>query len=151
MRFSALVFALISLPAFACPQLAGNYTVCRSSTGQTPGERDVVVSQRQVGGVMEYSVTGTDEETHERTTSTVIADGKPRTEEQTDPSTGISFSLTTTARCNGQTLLMDTSLSFSGQVAGQLKSSITKNGNQLVTKTEGMMMGQAVNETVTCQ
>jgi hypothetical protein len=46
---------------------------------------------------------------------------------------------------------MDAAMSIEGQSIGTVKSTITKEGNALVTRTSGNVMGEDVAEEVVCE
>ena len=77
MRLLAVALMLSSFSAFAaCPDLSGKYAVCRSTTGQSSGSTDMVVTQVTKNGVTTYTLVSTDDESQDRTTETLKADGK---------------------------------------------------------------------------
>jgi preprotein translocase subunit SecD len=98
-----------------------------------------------------FSVTSTDEETQERSTMSVVADGKVRTERQTDPESGLTFVVTTQATCQGNTLVLKNSTSVQNNEMAQLTISITKSGNQLRQVIAGQALGNPINDTVICE
>ncbi len=148
--FVSLIFILVSLSALACPNLAGSYSVCRSETGNEADSTDVVVTQSIQNRVTVYTMTGTDDE-GSRTTQTIIADGKARTEKIEDEDSGLTFELVTQASCKGQALEMKISTKLQGQNLGSVTSVTSKRGSSLVTRTTGQMMGQTIKDTVTCE
>lgn len=151
MRFALALIALVSTPAFACPNLAGSYTVCRSSTGTSDGSRDVVVAQSVRNRITTFSVTSTDEDTQERSTMSVVADGKVRTESQTDPESGLVIVVSTQATCQGNTLVLKNSTSIQNNEMAQLTITISKSGSELRQVIAGQALGNPINDTVICQ
>lgn len=151
MRSALALIALISTSAFACPNLAGSYTVCRSTTGTTQGSSDVVVSQTVVNGATVYSLTSTDDETQERGSESVIADGQVRTVTETDAQTGLVIVTASQASCQGDALVLQSSSSIQGQEIANVTMTVTKNGNTLSQAVAGQAFGQPINDTVNCQ
>jgi hypothetical protein len=151
MRFVLALIALVSTSAFACPDLAGKYTVCRSSTGSSGGSRDVVVTQSVRNRITTFFMTATDEETQERDTTSVIADGKVRTESVTDPETGLVIVSATQASCSGNALILNNKTTIDNNELAIVKVTITKSGNQIRQIIAGQALGNEFNDTVICE
>ncbi|MBY0517196.1 MAG: hypothetical protein K2P81_09820 [Bacteriovoracaceae bacterium] len=151
MRSTLALIAFISTSAFACPNLTGSYTVCRSTTGATEGSSDVVVTQSVVNGATVYSLTSTDDETQERSSDSVIADGQVRTISETDSQSGLVIVTSTQASCVGNALVLKTSSSIQGQEIANVNMTVSKSGNTLSQVVSGQAFGQPINDTVNCQ
>ena len=152
MRTLAIALALISSSAFACPDLSGKYAVCRSQTGNSAGSTDMVITQTTANRVTTYTVASTDVETNERETETFKADGKTVSNTQTDPDSGMTLSIATTASCIGTSAVkINMVVKFNGEVAANVVQQVSKAGKTLTMKTTGSNMGEEINETVICE
>lgn len=152
MRTLALALIALSSSAFACPDLAGTYAVCRSQTGNTAGSTNMVITQATANKVTTYSVTSTDADTNERTTETFKADGKTVSNTQTDPDSGITLQLATTISCvSTSAVKINMIVNFNGEQAANIVQTISKSGKTLTMKTTGNNMGEEMNETVICE
>lgn len=150
MRFSLIALALLSLPAFACPDLTGTYAACRSTTGTTTGSSDVVVTQRVLNGVTIYSVTSTDDETGERDTSEFPADGQTYTSTETEE----GYEVTTTANisCQGNNVVFAISSSIGGAPVLEMNASYSRvDARTMAQDLSGSVMGQPYEDRVICQ
>lgn len=149
MRICGLALLFVSFSALACPDLSGTYARCVSASGTSSNTSDVVISQALSGGITTFTVTETMEEDGSRETSTIVADGVPRTEsEETD---GMVIDSTTTVSCEGSSaLMMGTEISMSGMSIGAINVRSTRSGASLVHTMSGNIMGQEINDTITC-
>ncbi len=148
MRSLLLASIFISASAIACPDLAGNYPVCRSNTDSKP-DQNMMITQEILNGVTVYTSTSTDSESGETSTDTISADGK-EVEETADVG-GVPLTMKYTATCSGEALVMDAGLSIEGQSIGTVQSTMTKEGNALVTRTTGNLLGEDVSEETVCE
>lgn len=151
MRFVAIAALLISVSAFACPDLSGTYTVCRSQTGNTSGSTDMVITQAIQNKVTHYSITSTDPDTNERKTEVYKADGKLVSETVTDPDSGMSLTMSSMVKCVNNTVSLNMKVAMGGQQVANVTSVLSKSGKQLTTKTTGTNFGETVSETVICE
>ena len=151
MRIVIIALTFISFSALACPQLSGSYPNCRSVTNNNDVDYDIVVSQRIVNSAVEYTVSATDSETHERSTYSILADGITRNEQIVDSDWGITFDISTNAKCMGDSLVVSTTTNLNGELYGNTISRIIKVGNEIYQETKGEMMGQSINDLVICQ
>lgn len=150
MRFLSLILALSSFSALACPNLAGQYAVCRSTTGATSGSSDVLVSQRIENGVTIYSITSTDDETGERDTSEFPADGQIYN--NTEVQDGMEITTSTMIACAGNALNMVSSSTVDSQPLMNLNMLFTRTSSNSVTQEiSGDIFGQPIQDTVICQ
>lgn len=141
-----LIVALFSASAIACPNLAGTYQSCRSDDGSAESY-DVVIAQS--GNTFE--VTSTDAESHERSTEMMVADGRVTTMTANDPTTGMTFTVSSSAVCTGNMVVVSTSVQTEGMEVAALTTQITRQGSAMVEVTSGTAMGQQVNSTSRCQ
>lgn len=152
MRTLALIALVASTSAFACPDLAGTYAVCRSQTGNSAGSTNMVITQTTANKVTTYSVTSTDAETNERATETFKADGKTVSNTQTDPDSGITLQLATTVSCVATSAVkINMVVKFNGEQAANIVQTISKSGKTLTMVATGNNMGEEINETVICE
>lgn len=152
MRFIAIVLAFSSVSAFAatCPNLAGKYASCRSTTGAASGSTDMVITQKTVNGVTTYTATSTDDETQERESTEMIADGKSRTETQEDPNMG-TVTTTTVYTCSVVKIVGNQTVSIQGQDIVSIDQEIQKKGNTLEIDMNGQLFGQSIQDTIICE
>ncbi len=145
MRFIALVSILLSTSVLACPNLAGRYAACRSTTGATGGSSDVVITQRASGGVTTYTVVSTDDEDGTRETETMVADGRARSE------TSEGLTITMIATCPGNSLQVSVAAKQGNRDLGTVRTSSSKQGNEIRHVIRGRIMNQPINDTVVCR
>ena len=148
MRFIGLALAFASFSAMACPNLSGSYARCVSASGQG-NTTDSVVTQSATGGVTTYTVTETDDESGERSTTQVVADGVARTE--TDTSGDFPVTSVTTTSCQGDALVINVVMSVSGTDIGNIDMNSQRSGNVLTHVMSGSIMGQEISDTIVCQ
>ena len=149
MRHLGLALFFVSFSSLACPNLTGNYARCVSQNGQISGSSDVVVTQAVINGATAYTMVSTDDDTGERSTDTIVADGKPVVD--VEESDGMSITSTTVTTCQGDTLVADTDVSVEGQSIGQISMTVVRQGNTMVNTMNGMIMGMEINDTTICQ
>lgn len=131
-----LIAAIIFSPSvFACPDLAGEFSVCRSTINQVETSKDVVISQKVQNRVMTYTMTKTDGYTGEKETETYKADGKVRIESFRDPDTGMTLENRTSVRCTGSVLTITTQVRLNGMVFGSSDVKLSKNGSDLIIES----------------
>lgn len=150
MKLTVLLAAFVSFSAVAsCPNLAGTYSTCVSSSGEISTLSSI--SQTNSGGVTVYTITAINEETGAEEKQVIAADGIPQSSSTTDPDSGMVIESTQTASCNNNALIADASFSVDSQAIGDLKLTYTKSGTVLKGVVEGTIFGQEVNETITCE
>lgn len=149
MRHLGLALFFVSFSSFACPNLTGNYARCVSQNGTMVGSSDLIISQAMVNGAMTYTMTSTDDESGERSTETVAADGKPVVD--IEESEGMRIISTSVVSCQGDVLSINTDLSVEGQSVGQVATTVVRQGNAMVTQMDGMIMGMEINDSQVCQ
>lgn len=151
MRSLALATLLISFSSIAaCPNLAGKYANCRSTTGAIGGSTELVVTQKIENGATIYSFTSVDDETHERDTDEMLADGKTRSETANDPNYG-EVKVSLTYSCVGNALVGNENVLMQGQTFLDLNHTTTKSGNTLTRKYTGSVVGQSLEDTLICE
>lgn len=151
MRFLAIAALLVSSSAFACPNLAGTYASCRSTTGQTPGSTDMVVTQSVANKITTYDVSATNNETNERENETYRADGKINSQVFTDPDSGMTFETASKITCTATTLNIDVNMKLNGEAAGYANIKVAKVGSQLIVDSTTFDGEQTIVEKEICE
>jgi hypothetical protein len=151
MRILLSALVLVSTSALACPELAGRYAACRSTTGNSSGSSDVVVTQATQNGAMNYKIEETDDETHERNQNLIVADGKVYTSNDIDPDTGVAYDTSFSAHCMGQILHISISTSSNGTTLATSDIQVSKSGSRLIQKMRMATEGYSQEETIVCE
>lgn len=152
MRLLAIALMLSSVTVFAaCPDLSGKYAVCRSTTGESPGSTDMIVTQATKNGVTTYTIVSTDDETQERTTQSLKADGKTYTEIEDVPETDMKMKTLSTVTCVGNTIQESISAFIGDDELANVNAVSTKSGNTLTTVMTGTIFGSDINDTIICE
>ncbi len=134
----------------ACPNLAGTYATCRSTTGSIGGSTELVVTQNTTNGVTVYTFSSIDDETHERDADEMIADGKTRSETAQDPNYG-ELKASITYKCTGSSLVGNENLLMEGETFMDINHETTKSGNTLTRKYTGVVIGYPIEDTLICE
>jgi hypothetical protein len=151
MRVLVMITFLISLPALACPQLAGTYATCRSLTGHTSGQSDMVVTQSVQNKVMVYEVNAIDNDSQEREYETYKADGKTISQVITDPESGLSLETSSRISCTSKALNIRMEIKFDGELEAYATVSVTKVGKQLLIDSESFDGEEQIIEKEICE
>jgi hypothetical protein len=141
------ILALASLPVFACPQLAGTYLNCRSTTGATSGVTDLVVTQQGIT----YVVSATENSTHERMTETFVANGVPAQNTRVIPRINVRANTTITTTCDGQVLKASGVARSAGLPVGDAAVEVRRRGRGLEVRATGRLAGIPVSDTLICE
>lgn len=149
MRLFILLFAFTALSAIACPNLAGQYAVCRSTTGAVNGATDVIISQRIDNGVVIYTITTTDAETGERDTTEMAANGQIYTTNEPTPEGVITT--TSSLSCAGEELNLVSSSTFAGEEFATVDVAMTRAGGALHQAFTGFVFGQPFEDILICE
>jgi hypothetical protein len=151
MRSIVIATLLISSTAFACPDLAGTYAVCRSQTGASSGSTDMVITQQNLGSAAIYTVTSTDSETNVRQENSMNADGKLISASSTDPQSGMTFKFDTMVSCNSnKSVNVDMKIFVNGSQAASVTSDISKAGKTLTIKSHAVGPEGETSDVVIC-
>jgi hypothetical protein len=151
MNLLLLIITFASSFVFACPNLAANYSSCISSSGDSSNSTDVVVSQKLENGMMIYTIKAKDSQSGEEETTVMIADGKTRKIEETDPDTGMVFVQKETYTCNNQILVGKMTLQIDNEVMLDVSMTTKKVGSQMISEIKGTSAGVTINDLVTCK
>lgn len=151
MRALFIALTLASTSAFACPQLAGTYKECRSTTGNSSGSTDMVVSQSVQNKVSTYTVTATNNDSQERETEIYKADGKAVVESIEDTDSGMIFQTSTVVSCSGNVLNINIDMKLNGMKIGYSKVKVSKNGKQLIIDSKNFDGEEEVTDKEICE
>jgi hypothetical protein len=151
MRLIIILSLAFSFSALACPNLSGNYPVCRSTTEVRADATDMIVKQQIQRGITIYEITSTDGDTQERQTEIFRTDGRNYNESQVDDENGWTLQTITNARCAGDILKISQTVKINGEIFAELKLDVTKVGGQLIQDVSGHMMEQEVSDKVICE
>jgi hypothetical protein len=151
MRFLALATFIISSSALACPNLAGTYTTCRSTTGQSPGSTNMIVSQSVTNKITTYEVSATNNETNEREQETYRADGIIQTQVILDPETGITLETSSKISCSATTLSIDLNVKLNDEAEGYANIKVVKVGSQLIVDSTTFNGEETIVEKEICE
>lgn len=151
MRFAFALLAVISLPVFACPQLSGTYKACKTNSAAGTDVTQIVIEQKVINKVMNYTFTTNEVESEEERTEKYIADGKIKISTETDQDTGITIKTTTSTTCSGDMLKIKMDAKVDSEEFANVVIQISKVGTQLVQSFSGISMGEPVSETVICE
>jgi hypothetical protein len=141
---------LLSSPVFACPDLMGTYKNCQSSNAEAPSPSIIQVEQNVVNNIHQFIIRTTDSTNGDQGVEKYLADGKTRVSNLKDPENGTIIKTQTLASCSGQSLNVKLNITIDGQALASMDVKVTKENGQLVQVYKGENMGEAVNETVTC-
>ncbi|MBC7385329.1 MAG: hypothetical protein H7301_04080 [Cryobacterium sp.] len=137
-----LVASLFSATvAQACPDLSGEYSQCRSQTGEAEVSRESI-SQRSQDGTEVYSVSSDNLEPME-----YVADGETYSVDAPDS----NLTYDTTATCEDDALEVDIVARLAGFKVGSGHVTTRKNGNQLTQEIHFSSPAKSVDDTVTCE
>lgn len=151
MRATLALLAFVSLPAFACPNLAGVYKTCQASGTDGSTVSQVVIDQKIVNKVTQYTFTTSEVEAEEDRIEKYIADGKIKVSTETDPETGVTIRTSTSTSCMGDVLRIKMDAKVDSEEFANVTIQTSKVGNQLKQVYSGISMGETVSETVICQ
>lgn len=133
MRLLAIATLLVSSAAFACPNLTGEYAVCRNAADNTHISTSMVVNQSVQNRITTYQVSVINAESGERESETYRADGKVHTEVVTDDETGMTLETSSSISCTGTASLnINMDVKLNGEAAGYMKIKVSKAGKQLI-------------------
>lgn len=151
MRSSLALLAFISLPVFACPNLAGVYKTCEASGSGGSTVSQIVIEQKIINNVTNFTFTTSEIETNEDRIEKYIADGKLKISTETDPDSGITIRTTTSTSCVGNVMKIKMNAKMDSEEFANITIETTKVGNQLKQTFSGISLGETVSETVICQ
>lgn len=150
MKFFLFILVFVSLQAFACPELAGIYKVCHSSTDQNT-KAEVTVEQKVVNKYCQYTITTRDSETESARVEKYTADGKMKIVSDTDSDTGITIRTETLATHQNDILTIKMIATLDYEAFADVTIKASKVGNQFTQIFNGISMGEPVSDTIICQ
>ncbi len=151
MRLFAMLLAFISLPALACPILAGSYKNCQSSGTNGSATSQIEIAQKLVSGYYQLTFSIKDQDSDEMRVEKYTANGKTRTTTETDSDSGITIKTSTTASCTQDVLTIKMKALIDSEEFANISIETTKTGDQLTQVYRGTSMGEPVSETIICQ
>ena len=151
MKLKSLVFLFASIPALACPNLAGSYKVCHSTPGQDQDASQVTVEQKIMNQMMVYEVTSLDPQTGDLRSDIYEADGKLRETVLTDPDNGTVIKTQTTAICEKENLKVKMNITIDSKPLAKMTIQLSKTNAQLIQIFKGESMGEPVNYITSCE
>jgi hypothetical protein len=151
MRALFVAVTFIATSAFAaCPNLAGNYKVCKNIAGETVSA-DMIVQQSIQNKVTVYNVSVINQETQQRESEVYKTDGKMVSETYEDPETGIQIEAQMVSACIGNALDIKMNLNMGGQTMGWTKIKVTKNGKQIIVDSVNFDGEQEITDKEICE
>jgi hypothetical protein len=151
MRSSLLLLAFVSLPALACPNLAGNYKSCHSSSDPELAT-EIYISQKVVNKYVQFTFTHHDIQINSDRVEKYTADGLLKIVSDTDTDTGITIQTETQASCSGTTALnIKMKATLDNEEFANVTIKATKVGNKLIQVFSGTSMGEEVKDTIICE
>jgi hypothetical protein len=145
-----LLLLIIAVPSYACPNLSGNYPLCRSLSEQQEYQRNLSIEQKTANKITQYTFNYIDEDEDE-VAEIYKADGKTKVEIQKDPDTGVILRSETTASCQGDELLLKFRVKLDNTDFAKLQVRVFKKNNKLHQLTKGESMGEEINDEVVCE
>ncbi len=151
MRSSLLLLALVTFPAFACPNLSGVYSSCRSST-DTGALSQLVIEQKIVNKYVQYTFTTQELKLDSNPrVEKYIADGRIRIVSDTDSDTGIMIKTETLTTCQDNGLNIKMNATVDSESLANITIKTFKEGNRLTQIFSGVSMGNPVSDTIVCE
>lgn len=147
MRTIGLVFLALSLPAFACPDLSGQFPRCDSLRGTTNQVKDLVMTQTDTNFEMSYVTV----ETEQPVTLNFKADGVPYTVTQRIPDPAGVMETTTTTTCLNDKLNVAVQVKLNGGLMLNSTTEFQLVNGLLIQEMSGQLFGQNISDTIVCQ
>lgn len=151
MRSLLALLAFISLPVFACPNLAGVYKTCQTSGVGGSTVAQIVIEQKIINNVTNFTFTTSEIETNEDRIEKYIADGKFKVSTETDSDSGVTIRTSTSTTCVGDVMKIKMTAKMDSEEFANITIQTSKVGNQLKQTFSGISLGETVSETVICQ
>lgn len=150
MKALSLILALTSFRAFACPDLAGEFAVCRSKNNVSIEGVDMIVRNTMNEGVRHYTFDFLPDGYTERSKERYEVSRFPARKEWVSE-TGVNFVSVVSTKCVGNKLYLDSVITSDG---ANWKSDVTvirKSGNTLIMDSKGTVGRMAFTDTLTCR
>lgn len=139
------VLAVMATKAWACPNLAGYYYACRTTTGQQPGLEDVSITQSFQNRTTLYRLSAINQETQEREEQFILADGRLYTQTHGNVLTQ------TSASCQQNVLVLSQNVFVNQMLVSSITTRASKPGGVLRLANSGQVMGQPVVDNLICE
>ncbi len=151
MRSSLLLLTLVTFPVLACPNLAGVYKSCRSSTDPS-ALTQVVIEQKIINQYFQYTFTTQEVELDRNArVEKYIADGRMKIVSDTDSDTGIIMKTETVTSCQDNGLNIRMNATVDSESFANITIKTFKEGNRLTQIFSGVSMGNPVSDTIVCE
>jgi hypothetical protein len=151
MKFKSLLFLFVSIPALACPNLAGSYKICHSTPDQDQDASQVTIEQKIINQMMVYEVSSLDPQTGDLRSEIYEADGKIRETVLSDPDNGTVIKTQTTASCDKEILKVRINITIDSKPLAKMTIQLSKTNSQLNQVFRGESMGEPVNYITSCE
>lgn len=140
---------LLSVNAFACPDLTGRYSKCQSEIN--PNMRGEYIAEEYIKDGTKYvAVKFIDDETDEERTDTFRTDGVMESRKEKVPNLGITVKIETRSRCEGDKVIGDSEVFFLGKRVGSFVTKIFKQNGNLNTHIDGKVLTKVFNKRIVC-
>ncbi len=149
MRSLLLASFFLSTATMACPDLSGTYATCKNKAGEITDTNLVITQAVRADGVTVYTTTSTDQETGERVTDDLVADGKEVS--STSAEQGIEITTRETTSCEGDAVVMNAAFDIQGQNIGEIRISVNKEGAVMMTRSSGTIFGESADDETVCE
>jgi uncharacterized protein YcgI (DUF1989 family) len=149
MRLLALSSLLAVTSAMACPDLAGTYKNCRSTTGQGLSYHDVVMAQTVDKGITTYILNMINDEDNAASEDVMVTDGQARS--QTDETDMGKLEMTSTSSCEGDMLHNMASMTLDGEEVAEVMTMFSKENGTMTYKITGQVFGLPAEDTIICE
>ncbi len=146
------ILSLVSGSVWAeCPNLTGKYAQCLSLTGNTPGSKEVELTQRIEKGVTIYKMSSTTMD-GKRIVDEMRSDGDFYTQIQREPVSGTELLITKEYTCTDLGLRVAMSVIFGEQIMMDSILYMRKQDDAMVMVMEGTgANGKPIEESILCQ
>ncbi len=135
--------------AQACPNLSGDYSVCRSKQNILIESTDMKAIQVTQNSITTYTFDSLPDGENQREIVTLMASGQS-IKKSWITSTGEHFESTITAQCLGDSIKLQSSTTSDGRNWMTESSIIRKIGNTLVKTSTGVVGEMKFVDTLTC-
>lgn len=144
------LITLNSISAFACPNISGEYTLCKSLGGMFADISQYVVQQSEESGITTFLLSG--EEEDEAFEEKLISDGKTYGEEYVVSGAELDATTTTSTSCT-DTQVITTSVTELGGASSNytITRKFEKKAGVLVIHASGRLFNLPVNEVTVCK
>lgn len=151
MKKLIFVISFMALPALACPNLGGNYQVCRSQKNILIEGTDLEVQYYRAAGMNLFKFSMLPDGSLDREEITLLANGFPVKDSWTGP-TGIKYERMMYGKCLGDLLQYHTEITADGGYYVNETSQYFRQGDDLVRISRGKTFdGKNYFDILTCR